>query len=154
MYRLLVTVMLAGVGWLLPHPALAQNPQSPEITSPPTQGQLVQPAGVFNQLITSVPSTTEVRFRGQINNRDHTVQVAFPTFVSGVSTDPDGTVRMATVTFPGGSVNSGEAPVNLPITPSNRNTTLTVSMAVTRPTIYPIGTYNYQVVVTVTSVPN
>lgn len=140
MYRLLATTVLAGVGWLLPYPALAQI-----ITlTPPTPGVLSPPGGVFNQLTTSVPSTIQVTILG---GRSATVQVAAPTLSSG-GHDPTGTVRTATVTFSGNSVNSGDAAIDFP---TGIPTLLNVSMAVTRPTVYTPGTYSYGVIVTITA---
>lgn len=142
MYRLLATTVLAGVGWLLPHPALAQV-----LLTAPTPGAMTQPGGVLDQFTTTVPSTLQVTIQ---EGHSATVQVAAPTLVSGPSPDPNGTTRTATVNFAGNSVTSGDAAVALP----TGTTTLNVSMAVTRPTIYSPGTYVYQVEITVTATPN
>lgn len=144
MYRLLATTVLAGVGVLFSHPALAQV-----VTFPAqTPGTLVQPAGNFHRLETGTNATVTVSILGA---GSATVQVSAPTFVFGASPDPDGTTRTATVTFAGGSATSEGGPVPFP----TGVTILDMSMAVDRPApnLFTPGVYGYQVVVTVTAAP-
>lgn len=142
MYRLLATTVLAGVGVLFSHPALAQV-----ITFPAqTPGTLAQPTGNFYRLETVTNATATVNITGAISA---TVQVTEPTFISGSTNDPAGTIRVATLTFNSISINSGDAAVSIPVGVTN----LSVSMAVDRPEIYPPGTYIYQVTITVIAVP-
>lgn len=123
-------------------PALAQA-----TFSTLTQGGLAHPTGNFYQLETAEPSTFQVPIdTGYVG----TLQLATPTLVLGPSTDPDETKRTATATSNSTSVNSGGSAVDFP----TGTTTLDVSMAVECPTIYPSGTYSYQVVVTVTAAPD
>ncbi|QQE67265.1 hypothetical protein GFS31_39780 [Leptolyngbya sp. BL0902] len=144
MCRLLATTVLAGVGVLFSHPALAQV-----ITFPAqTPGVLVQPAGNPHRLQTGVNGTVTVSVVGGLGV---TLQVAAPTFVSGPggqTDDPPGTIKTATATWPTGSATSGGGAAPFP---TALTTVVSVSMAVDRqpPNFFAPGLYNYQVVLTV-----
>lgn len=144
MLRLLATTALAGVGVLFAPSALAQ----PVTFSDPLSSPLVQPVGSFNRLETGAPTTLTIEVPESVSA---TVMVDAPTFEGGPNSDPGGTVRTATVTFPGGIATSEGGPVPLP----TGTTELSVSMVVERPagSVFSPGIYSYQVLITVTTTP-
>ncbi len=127
---------------MLPSSALAQVN-----FSPPTQGTLAPQLGDFRRLESTVSGTVSITIDAGYTG---ILQVFPPTFVSGPSTDPGGTTFSAIATFNTITLNSDGSTAALPtgVTP------VAVSMAIQRSDFYPPGTYQYQVVLSVTAVPD
>ncbi|MBW4623427.1 MAG: hypothetical protein KME17_29230 [Cyanosarcina radialis HA8281-LM2] len=82
-------------------------------------------------------------------NTSATIQVFAPNFISGATSDPNGTIRTASLTFGGTTIDnntSGGA-----ILPTGTNTNVKVNMQIQRPIWFRPGTYQYQVPLTVTA---
>lgn len=116
------------------------NGSSPGIAEPTFT---VGSDGNTNRYQSATPAIVSVQ-----SSTSATITVSPPRFVSGPTTDPSGTTRIAVVKFGSTyfSSNVGGGSTTLPA----GNTNLEVSMLVERPVAFTPGNYNYAVTLTIT----
>jgi hypothetical protein len=137
-------------------PALAQNVDVPFSGNVPVQAtfsnivtgtaetQAVAGSAGTPNIIESVSSATVT----VQSNTPATMTVSPPRLLSGPTPDPDGTNRVAFLSF--GSTNVTVDTADVPVSIPAGVTDLEIRMRVERPEAFTVGTYNYAVTLTVT----
>lgn len=140
-YRSLITSSLGLTALIaISSPGLAQISVS-NISG----GTLSLVDGQNNVLESSVPGELTISVEP---NTSATIQVLSPNFISGTSADPSGTIRTASLSFRGKTIDNNTSGGG--ILPAG-NTQVKVNMKIQRPVWFREGDYQYQVPLTVTA---